>query len=327
MAEVTMKSTKQQIFDAYQEALKKSQEMDALKESPADKIEKERKEAVVVNADKAVDSNIFNEEITKQYQDLKEAITMKKAELKDLYDIEAQAASLAAIINAAKEKKYQLDEEYKTAKALQEEERKKAVEEKEQELKELQESIEAVKEEIQTTRKEEISKVNKERKREEEEYAYNLKRERKKENDAWEDEKAAREKEVAIKEANAEAMLAEAESKVEELQTLKEKVDQIPTLIAEAEARGQEAGEKAAGKEYGYKKTMYEKEKEYEIAKLQDQVDRLTEAKEDAETKAWQLQEKLDEAYAKMNALASDTVKANGAVKIVSSGSTQTSKL
>ena len=326
MAEVTMKSTKQQIFDAYQEALKKSQEMDALKESPADKIEKERKEAVVANADKAVDSNIFNEEITKQYQDLKEAIAMKKAELKDLYNIEAQAASLAAIINAAKEKKYQLDEEYKANKALQEEERKKAVEEKEQELEELQASIETVKEQIQVVRKEEISKVNKERKREEEEYAYKLQRERKKENDAWEDEKATREKEVAIKEANAEAMLAEAESKVEELQTLKEKVDQIPTLIAEAEARGQEAGEKAAGKEYGYKKTMYEKEKEYEIAKLQDQVDRLTEAKEDAETKAWQLQEKLDEAYAKMNTLASDTVKANGAVKIVSSGSTPSSK-
>lgn len=326
MSEVTMKSTKQQIFDAYQEALKKSQEMDALKESPADKVEKARKEAVVANADKAVDSNIFNEEITKQYEDLKEAIAMKKAELKDLYDIEAQAASLAAIINASKEKKYQLDEEYKDIKAFQEEERKKAVEEKVQELEELQASIETVKEQIQAVRREEISKVNKERKREEEEYAYNLKRERKKENDAWEDEKAAREKEIAIKEANAEAMLAEAESKVEELQTLKAKVDQIPTLIAEAETRGQEAGEKAAGKEYGYQKAMYEKEKDYEISKLQDQVDRLKEAKEDAETKAWQLQVKLDEAYAKMNALASDTVKANGAVKIVSSGSTPSSK-
>lgn len=326
MSEVTMKSTKQQIFDAYQEALKKSQEMDALKESPADKVEKARKEAVVANADKAVDSNIFNEEITKQYEDLKEAIAMKKAELKDLYDIEAQVASLAAIINASKEKKYQLDEEYKDIKAFQEEERKKAVEEKVQELEELQASIETVKEQIQAVRREEISKVNKERKREEEEYAYNLKRERKKENDAWEDEKAAREKEIAIKEANAEAMLAEAESKVEELQTLKAKVDQIPTLIAEAETRGQEAGEKAAGKEYGYQKAMYEKEKDYEISKLQDQVDRLKEAKEDAETKAWQLQEKLDEAYAKMNALASDTVKANGAVKIVSSGSTPSSK-
>lgn len=326
MSEVTMKSTKQQIYDAYQEALKKNQEMDALKESPADKIEKERKAAVIENADKAVDSNIFNEEITKQYQDLKEAISMKKQELKDLYDIEAQAASLAAIINAAKEKKYQLDEEYKVTKATQEEERKKAVEEKEQELEELQASIEAVKEEIQAARKEEISKVDKERKREEEEYAYNLKRTHKKENDAWEDEKAAREKEVAIKEANAEVLLAEAESKVEELQTLKEKVDQIPALIAEAEARGQEAGEKAAGKEYGYKKTMYEKEKEYEIGRLKDQVESLTQAKEDAETKAWQLQEKLDEAYAKMNALASETVKANGAVKIVSSGSNPSSK-
>lgn len=315
MSEVTMKSTKQQIYDAYQEALKKIEDINALKETPADQVEANRKKSVIENADVAAMGSVFSADIVKQYEDLKEAISIKKKDLNDLYEIEAKATSLAALINANKELKLKLDEEYTAKRA-----------EMQEELDKIYADIVAAKEEVQTARKDEIAKATIERKREEEEYKYNLERKRKKENDAWEDEKATREKEVAIREANAEALLAEAESKVEELQSLKEKVEQIPTLIAEAEARGQEAGEKAAGKEYGYKKTMYEKEKEYEIAKLQDKVEALTQAKEDAETKAWQLQEKLDEAYAKMNTLASDTVKANGSVKIVSSGTGQGNK-
>lgn len=326
MSEVTMKSTKQQIFDAYQEALKKTQAVEALKETPSDKIEKDKKEAIVENADKAVESKIFNEEITKQYEDLKEAIQMKKQELKDLYDIETNASSLAAIVNAAKEKRYQLDEDYKATKDSQEAEYEARKAEIEAEIKSLEEEKEAVAEEIWNIHREEKEKVDKERKREEEEYQYNLKRERKKADDAWEDEKAAREKAVKEKESQAQTLLAEAEERADEYEELKEKVEEIPTLIAEAEARGREEGEKAAGKEYGYKKTMYEKDKDYEIKSLQDQVDRLTTAKEDAEAKAWQLQEKLDEAYKRMNELASSTVAANGAVKIISSGSTPASK-
>ncbi len=47
---------------------------------------------------------------------------------------------------------------------------------------------------------------------------------------------------------------------------------------------------------------------------------------EQEESKTTTLQSKLDDAYTKMNTLASETVKANGAVRIVSSGTTPASK-
>lgn len=321
-----MKNTKQELFDAYESALKELEQVKALKESPADVMEEKRKVAMEENAAKAVESSVFSEEITQQYKDLQESIDSKKAVLKELYDIEANASSLAAIINAMKEKQYQLEADYKARKVELDNEYKDEVDKNQTELKEMQEAITQVRKEVRDARADELEKVHIERKREEEEYAYNLKRQRKIENDAWEDEKAEREKILNDKEAAADNMFAEAEAKLDELEELREKVAEIPNLIANAEKEGREAGQKEAAKEYGYKKTKYEKEKEYEIGKLEDKASMLEEKLAQEESKAVALQEKLDEAYSKMNTLASDTVKANGAVRIMSPGTSATSK-
>ena len=323
---MTMKNTKQELFDAYDAALKELERVKALKESPADVMEEKRKLAMEENAAKAVESSVFSEEITQQYKDLQESIESKKAVLKELYDIETNASSLAAIINATKEKQYQLEADYKARKVELDNEYKAEVDKNQAELKEMQEAISLARKEVRDARADELDKVHIERKREEEEYAYNLKRQRKIENDAWEDEKAVREKTLNDKEIAANNMFVEAESKLDELEELREKVAEIPTLIANAEKEGKEAGQKEAAKEYGYKKTMYEKEKEYEIGKLEDKVSMLEEKLAHEESKTVALQEKLDEAYSKMNTLASDTVKANGMVHIMSPGTSSTSK-
>lgn len=321
-----MKNTKQELFDAYSEALKKVEEVKKMKETPADMAESKRKIAVEENAAKAVESNIFNAEITQQYKDVMETIENKQKELQELYDIETEASSLAAIINAAKEKDYQLEEEFKTKREKLMDEHENLIEVYKAELDDIVAQKNSVREEVRAARAEEIAKVNQERQREEEEYNYNLKRQRKIENDKWEDEKAEREKVLNAKEEAADNMYAEAESKLDELEELREKVAEIPVLIANAEKEAKEAGQKEAAKEYGYKKTMYEKEKEYEIAKLEDQVSMLKEKLEQEESKTITLQSKLDDAYSRMNTLASETVKANGAVRIVSSGTTPVSK-
>lgn len=323
---VTMKNTKQELFDAYQEALKKVEEVKALKETPADIAETQRKVAVEENASKAVESKIFSEEITQQYKDLQESLADKKAELKELYEIEANASTLAAIINAAKEKEYQLNVEYKEKKAAMEADHRATIDKMQSELEELNDSKDSARDEVRAARADEIAKVKLERSREEEEYAYNLKRQRKIENDKWEDEKAEREKALIVREEAAKEMFAEAEAKLDELEELREKVAEIPTLIEKAEEAAKEAGEKEAAKEYGYKKNLYEKEKGYEIDKLEDKVSMLEEKLALEERKTVALQEKLDEAYTKMNTLASETVKANGAVHVISSGVTTSSK-
>lgn len=323
---LTMKNTKQELFDAYSEALKKVEEVKKMKETPADMAENKRKVAVEENAAQAVESNIFSDEITRQYEDLMETIENKQKELQELYDIEVEASSLAAIINAAKEKDYQLEEEFKAKREKLMAEHKELIKVYEAELDDLISQKDSVREEVRAARAEEIAKVKQERQREEEEYGYNLTRQRKIENDKWEDEKAEREKVLNAKEEAADNMFVEAESKLNELERLREKVAEIPELIANAEKEAKELGQKEAAKEYGYKKTMYEKEKEYEIAKLEDKVSMLEEKLGLEESKTATLQSKLDDAYSRMNALASETVKANGAVRIVSSGTTPASK-
>ena len=323
---LTMKNTKQELFDAYSEALKKVEEVKKMKETPADMAENKRKIAVEENAAKAVESNIFNTEITQQYRDVMETIENKQKELQELYDIETEASSLAAIINAAKEKDYQLEEEFKAKREKLVDEHENLIEVYKAELDDLISQKDSVREEVRAARAEEIAKVKQERQREEEEYGYNLTRQRKIENDRWEDEKAEREKALNAKEEAADNMFTEAESKLDELEGLREKVAEIPELIANAEKEAKELGQKEAAKEYGYKKTMYEKEKEYEIAKLEDKVSMLEEKLGLEESKTATLQSKLDDAYSRMNALASETVKANGAVRIVSSGTTPVSK-
>lgn len=323
---LTMKNTKQELFDAYSEALKKVEEVKKMKETPADMAERKRKVAVEENAAKAIESNIFNDEITQQYRDVMETIENKQKELQELYDIETEASSLAAIINAAKEKEYQLDEEYKAKREKLTTEHRELVEEFRKELDELIAKKDTATNDVRAARAEEIAKVKQERQREEEEYGYNLTRQRKIENDRWEDEKSEREKILTAKEEAANNMFAEAEARLDELEELREKVAEIPELIANAEKEAKELGQKEAAKECGYKKTMYEKEKEYEIAKLEDKASMLEEKLALEESKVVALQEKLDEAYSKMNTLASDTVKANGAVRIVSSGTTPASK-
>ena len=323
---LTMKNTKQELFDAYSEALKKVEEVKKMKETPADMAESKRKIAVEENAAQAVESNIFSDEITRQYEDLMETIENKQKELQELYDIEVEASSLAAIINAAKEKDYQLEEEFKAKREKLMAEHKELIKVYEAELDDLISQKDSVREEVRAARAEEIAKVKQERQREEEEYGYNLTRQRKIENDKWEDEKAEREKVLNAKEEAADNMFVEAESKLDELERLREKVAEIPELIANAEKEAKELGQKEAAKEYGYKKTMYEKEKEYEIAKLEDKVSMLEEKLGLEESKTATLQSKLDDAYTKMNTLASETVKANGAVRIVSSGTIPASK-
>lgn len=321
-----MKNTKQELFDAYDAALKELERVKALKESPADVMEEKRKLAMEENAAKAVESNIFSEEITQQYKDLQESIESKKTVLKELYDIEANASSLAAIINATKEKQYQLEADYKSRKVELDNEYKAEVDKNQAELKEMQEAINLARKEVRDARADELEKVHLERKREEEEYNYNLKRQRKIENDEWEDEKTEREEAIAAREAQARTMFQDAEAKLDLVEELQETVDEIPNMIKEAEKQARETAQKEADKEYVYKKTMYEKEKEYEISKLEDRAAMLEEKLKSEEQKSAELQAKLDEAYTRMNTLASDTVKANGAVRIVSSGSNPTSK-
>ena len=312
-----MKNTKQELYDAYMAQKKQLETRAAMKDDPVVVQENKRKSAVLVSADEVAEMDILSPVVVQKYKDLREAIEMKKTTLKDLYDIEAEASSLVALINAHKDKEQELKDKYKKLSDDLEVEyqEKKAL--KENELIELEIKKEEVLNMTASENKSLVEELDKARKREKEEYEYNLRRERKIEEDKWNDEKTAKEKALADREesiAETEAVLAAKEEYIEELER---KVSEIPTLIETATNEGIKKGKADADKSNAFEVRSINQKNEYEQASLRDRVSRLESDLAASNAKNDVLQEKLDAAYAQMRELAAETVKSAGGVKII----------
>lgn len=307
MEKITSKSTKSQILDAYNKAIKKLNEIEASKDDPVSQKESQMKKETFEAADKIVAMGILNPEITGQYKSLELAIEMKKNELKDLYDLEVEANSLTAMINAHKDTQRELEEEAK--------ENKKAIE---AEIKALEAGLKAKEEEVENEIAEERERVSKIRQREEEEYQYNLKRKRQLEDDEWEDNKKARESVIASKEEDLVNKAKELSEKETYIADLEDKVASISDQVASAYEEGKKEGKAKADKSNAFEVRSLETKHEYEVQNLQNQIDRLEQDLETEKSKNNDLQNKLDDAYTQMRELATNTVQSVGGVKILS---------
>lgn len=312
---VTLKNTKQEIYDALTASLEREKELKKRNFNPAVEAKEKEDMAIVESAEKSVKENLFSEELSKKFADLEAAIEIKSAELQEMYGIEKELQNITVAVNAGKELSAKIELE-KTAKKA--------------ELAELTESLQKEYEkktkELSDSHDVYCADLVKQRKREIEEYEYNLKRSREKENDEWEDVKAEREADIQARESKAQAMFEEAEAKVAYIAELEEKVNSIPELIEKAKAEGAEAASKEDAREYGYKKTMAEKEFGYEKQRLEDKVESLSAELSKVLSANVALEEKLDNAYAQIRELATKTVESTGGVKILGNANNDTRK-
>lgn len=312
---VTLKNTKQEIYDALTASLEREKELKERNFNPAVEAKEKEDMAIVESAEKSVKENLFSEELSKKFADLEAAIEIKSAELQEMYGIEKELQNITVAVNAGKELSAKIELE-KTAKKA--------------ELAELTESLQKEykkkTKELSDSHDVYCADLVKQRKREIEEYEYNLKRSREKENDEWEDVKAEREADIQAREFKAQAMFEEAETKVAYIAELEEKVNSIPELIEKAKAEGAEAASKEDAREYGYKKTMAEKEFGYEKQRLEDKVESLSAELSKVLSANVALEEKLDNAYAQIRELATKTVESTGGVKILGNANNDTRK-
>ena len=326
MAEITMKSTKAEIMEAYKAAVEKIDTRDRMIDDPAKEAAKAKKVEVIESADKTAKEDIFNPEIIKKYNDLTEAIEIKQLELDELYGIETKANAMAAMINAYKEK----NEELKEAQAAKEAEIEAELGEKKDTLKAEIEALKQQKQEIidsiNAEAKARENEIKLTRSREEDEYTYNLKRSRKAENDKWEDEKAAREKILELRETAALEKETELNAKADHVKELEAKVEEIPTLIAAATEEGIKKGKADADKSNAFEVRAHKKDAEYQKQLLEDKNERLAEDLANARAEKVELQQKLDDAYAQMRELAAKTVESTGGVKILNGQTQQNNK-
>jgi len=317
MTDINAKSTKAEIMEAYMAQKKQLDKLMAAKDDPVAQ-EKVRKQKVTLDsAAEIAGQSILNDSIVKQYNDICEAVDIKRAELCELYDIETELNTLVALVNAHKDKAHELDEQYKLAKAEAE--------------KNLQDTKAVIKEEIDALNKEKSEalsairresaelkiQLKQERDREEDEYTYNRDRARKIAEDEWADKAAEKRRELEAWENTIIEKEKVLNAQKEHLEELEMKVSEIPSLIETATTEGYDKGKADAGNSWGFEKRAIEQKNLYEQNALNDKVERLETDLIEAKDTIVMLQEKLDSAYTQMRELATDTVKTNGGVKIL----------
>lgn len=144
-------------------------------------------------------------------------------------------------------------------------------------------------------------------------------RTRERENNAWTDEKAARESELQRRETKASELLADAEGKAQYIHTLEEKVENIPNLIVEERESAIAATTEALNREHDHKLALDEMERKNAVDRLEDKVAYLEKELESTNKATGVLQGKLDKAYSEIRDLATKTVESAGSVKIIGS--------
>jgi hypothetical protein len=305
-AEITLKNTKAEILDALTGALQRAEAAEKGRLNP-ERAEREKTEKKAVEtANKAVEENIFSKELLDRYSDLKLAVSIAEKRLEELYGVERELLKLSLALDAGREKIAGIEAE-KTEKS----------EAARKSLDALRDEYSVKKAELQAEYDADLKKLKVLRERENEEFQYNLKRAREKENNAWADEKSARETALAEREARAARLLEETEAKAEYARGLEEKAAEIPALL-EAE-REKAKAEATAGltRDFDFKTQLAQKDAQYAVKGLEDKIASLEKEHEASEKALAALQNKLDKAYAEMKELATKTVEAANGVKIL----------
>jgi hypothetical protein len=243
--EISPKSTKNEILDAYESLLKNIKEQ---KREAPQKVQEEQQNKQIVkksgdlsneqivkdvanlkinlssSLDKLADSML---EKSREFSQLQDAISIQQAQLKELYQISVQTESLEALIAAHKDQKSRFETDMTLARNT-----------FETDMSTRKEAWKTEQALYDKNRKELDEQVKKDRKREEEEYQYNLKITRKKEEDLYTEKKQKLEKELLEKKSSFEKEIAEREARVQaaeaELGGLRQQAEKFPGQLDQA---------------------------------------------------------------------------------------------
>lgn len=253
MKPISMANTKKEIMNAYEAAMAKIQELEKQRLNPEKKVQEKRREEVTLKADAIMTDNLEKsfetikssivsalsdiygkmEEQSRQYLLLQEAITLKEQELKDIYEIERNAATLAALIEAQNDKKAVFEQEMAVRKA------------------ELTEEIEALKLKIaiekaayEKDKKAQIEQDKESQKRQSEEFEYEFARKKRIRKNELDDElaalKRATQEEIERKTREIEERLADITAREGELEELRNAAARFEQTLQDAVTRARE---------------------------------------------------------------------------------------
>lgn len=309
MAKITKRTNKDEIYEAYQAAIARIQELESNTFNPEKEVETKKNEEVLKSASETIEMNILNPEIINKYKNVLAAIELKEAELKELYGIEKEANTFAALLEARKNELDEYDTKITNKKAEYVDLYTNLAAEHQEKIKKLNDEACEYKKQLQ-----------KDRDREDEEYNYNLERQRKLDNDKWEDEKAARLKEVEAKEeAIAQRELA-LQDMTNEIAELNAKLEEVPAAIAAAKEEAIAETKSKLEKSHHFEKAAMQKDYDHLKETLQSKIDTLEEKVSELNATNNDLRENLNASYERIQTIANESVK-NSGVRILESGS------
>ena len=234
---LSMSNTKKEMLAAYNEVVARLEEKSKAELKPEKQIEERHANKAVEVAEAAsaegalqqisnLKSEIgkmlsqLSEKLEKEvseYNAVKEAIHVKDRELREIYDIERSAASLAALIEAQDQKKQEFEAEMSARRK-----------ELEDQILENRLRYENEKHQFKTEIEEMKAAEKRRREREKEEYQYSFEREQKLAREMFEDEKTKLEREVQLRSEDIDQREKAIAAKEEELAELRSKLESFP---------------------------------------------------------------------------------------------------
>jgi hypothetical protein len=324
MPKVTPTNTKKEILEAYNQLVGKLEEHAGEELRPEKEKEERRDREVTVVAEELAAVTVSQaiggikteigaaltdiaariEEQTDRYRKVKEAVAVKEKELAAIFEIEKSAYSLAALVEAQKQKRAAFEEEMASRR-----------EELDSAIKRGRTSWEQEQAEAKARAGEQQEQLEKARRREQEEYDYMLKRDREQKTNALQDEINRLEKELHQKRDEFEKKVAAKESGLKEREAaVAQEEKRIVALDIQVEKfpRELEDGIKRAVKETAERLTAeaakneellrktFEGEKNVLITRIQS----LEQISADQKKQIELLASQLDKAYGKVQDIA-----------------------
>ena len=320
-------TTKDKLYAAYLAEKEKNETLAAQQLNPETIAAAKQKETVLTKANTTVESSVAEivesvrttvdtalttltsefEAKTEELKNLDVAITLQNGELEEVYGIQREAGTLAALINAheaTKEKQALENADIKQKHAI-------ALEEIKRETKDAEK-------EHQTKLAEQKAIREQEQKRAEAEWNYDFKRKQQQKEDELADLEAAKKKEFAEREAALQAREDAVKEREDKINELEAKVAEIPTLIATAESKAAGKAKGIAEKEAKFEVEKLEATKNAEIRILENKVE-LMQSQLDTERETNKgIAGQLSDAYARLENVATASVEGQKAQETIS---------
>ena len=247
-----------------------------------------------------------------KYLHIKKAVEAKEKELKDIFGIEKEAVSLAALLEAQKERREQFEAEMSDKK-----------ETLEAEIAATREAWNADRAAHETEIGSRQADEKKKREREAEEHTYAFERQKRLAQEQFEYDKARMERELQLRREELELDLTAREQTVKEkeaeLKELQERADAFPGEVAAATDKAVKETTDRLSRESEAREALMRKEFEGEQKLLQSRIESLQTAVKEQQQQITKLSAQIEKSYGQVQDIAVKAIEGSGGMRLLSS--------